>query len=121
MLGFATFLRARLAVAVEETRHAYEAFSGNHLIVIGLMVMVQYIVNSGLASIYEALKSDQPLWRTWRTHYLWTSITYVAGASGAALTAKFMNSAGLFTVIITTPIIGIIIYLRPYLKNIKTG
>ena len=96
-------------------------FSGNYLIGF-VMVLVQYIVNSGLAAIYEALKSDQPFWRTWRTHYLWTSITYVAGASGAAVTAKFMSSVGVFTILITTPIIGIIYFTyRTYLKNLKAA
>lgn len=100
----------------------HEVFSGNYLIVLCLMMLVQYIVNTGLAAIYSGLKSDQPLWQTWSTHYLWTSITYVAGASGAAITARFISSLGFFTVLVTAPIIGII-YLtyRTYLKHVKTA
>jgi len=118
---FLTGLVGRLLFQGSESQ-PYETVSGHYLLVLSLMVLVQYVVNSGLASVYEALKSDQPLWRTWRTHYLWTSITYVAGASGAALTAKFMSSGGLFTILITTPIIGIIYFTyRTYLKNVKTA
>jgi signal transduction histidine kinase/ActR/RegA family two-component response regulator len=124
VLACATFLTGQVGLSLFEKPESrtYETFSGNYLIVLCVMVLVQYIVNSGLASIYEALKSDQLLWGTWRTHYLWTSITYVAGASGAALTARFMSSVGLFTILITTPIIGIIYFTyRTYLKNIKTA
>lgn len=124
VLACATFLTGLVGQSLFERAESqnYEAFSGNYLLVLCLMVLVQYIVNSGLAAIYEALKSEQPLWQTWRTHYLWTSITYVAGASGAALTAKFMSSVGLFTILITTPIIGIIYFTyRTYLKNIKAA
>lgn len=101
---------------------SYEVFSGNYLIVLCVMVLVQYIVNTGLAAVYSGLRSDQPLLQTWSKHYLWTSITYVAGASGAAITAKFINSLGFFALLVTTPIIGII-YLtyRTYLKNVKTA
>ena len=112
VLACATFLTGLVGRSLFERAESqnYESFSGNYLLVLCLMVLVQYIVNSGLAAVYEALKSDQPLWQTWRTHYLWTSITYVAGASGAAVTAKFMSSVGVFTILITTPLIGIIYF-----------
>jgi signal transduction histidine kinase/CheY-like chemotaxis protein len=124
MLACATFLAGE--VVRYSFQHVanlnYEVFSGNYLIVLCVMVLVQYIVNTGLAAIHSGLKNDQPLWQTWSRHYLWTSITYVAGASGAAITAKFINSVGFFTVLVTAPIIGII-YLtyRTYLKNVKTA
>jgi signal transduction histidine kinase/CheY-like chemotaxis protein len=96
--------------------------SADFVITICAMVFVQYLVNSGLAAIYEALKRDQRLWRTWRQHYLWTSITYVAGASGAAITAKLIYSVGFYAIIITTPIIGIIFFTyKTYLQNVRTA
>lgn len=124
MLACATFLTGE--VVRYSFQHVaninYEVFSGNYLIVLCFMVLVQYIVNTGLAAIYSSLKSDQPVWQTWSRHYLWTSITYVAGASGAAITAKFINSLGFFTVLVTAPIIGIIYFTyRTYLKNVKTA
>lgn len=124
MLASATFLTGE--VVRWSFNHvvnlSYEVFSGNYLIVLCVMVLVQYIVNTGLAAVYSGLKSDQPLWQTWSRHYLWTSITYVAGASGAAFIAKFINSVGFFTMLVAAPIIGII-YLtyRAYLKNVKTA
>src|SRR6185503_17106396 len=44
------------------------------------MALTHYASNSGIVAIGGALKSDQPIWQTWRKHYLWTSITYFAGA-----------------------------------------
>jgi signal transduction histidine kinase/CheY-like chemotaxis protein len=100
----------------------YEVFSGNYLIMLCIMMLVQYIVNTGLAAIHSYLKSDDTLVQTWSKYYLWASITYVAGASCAAITARFINSLGLFTVLVTTPIIGIIfLTYRTYLKNVKTA
>ena len=124
MLACATFLAGE--VVHYSFQHVanlnYEVFTGNYLVVLCLMMLVQYVVNTGLAAIYSALKSDLPLWQTWSTHYLWTSITYVAGASGAAITARFISSIGFFTVLVTAPIVGII-YLtyRTYIKHVKTA
>jgi signal transduction histidine kinase/CheY-like chemotaxis protein len=124
MLATATFLTSQAVLYCFQHFHNlnYEVFTGNYLITLSIMVLVQYTFNTGLAAIYQGLKSDQPLLQTWSRHYLWTSITYVAGASGAAITARFINSLGFFTVLLTAPIIGII-YLtyRTYLKNIKTA
>jgi signal transduction histidine kinase/CheY-like chemotaxis protein len=53
---------------------------------------------------------------------LWTSITYVAGGSGAAVTAKLIMSQGFHSVLIAAPIIGIIYFTyRTYLKNLEAA
>ncbi|MBC8029130.1 MAG: response regulator [Pyrinomonadaceae bacterium] len=124
MLACATFLSGEvLRYSFEHVANLhYEVFSGNYLMVLCVMTLVQYFVNTGLAAIHSYLKSDEPLLQTWSKYYLWTSITYVAGASCAAITARFINSLGFFTVLVTAPIISII-YLtyRTYLKNVKTA
>jgi hypothetical protein len=40
-----------------------------------VMFFVQYATNSGLVATYHALKTNQPILLTWRTSYLWTSIS----------------------------------------------
>src|SRR5204863_3151427 len=64
-----------------------------------VMALVQYAGNSGLVAIYTALKNNTPIWTTWRTHYLWTSITYVAGASIAVISAHFIGGLSLYTLL----------------------
>jgi signal transduction histidine kinase/ActR/RegA family two-component response regulator len=87
-----------------------------------VMVLVQYIVNSGLAAVYEAFKGNEPVVQTWLEHYLWTSITYVAGASAAGIGVILINSIGFYSALLITPIIGIIYFTyQTYLKNVKTA
>src|SRR5690242_13603408 len=47
------------------------------------MGLVHYAANSGIVAIGAALKTNDPIWQTWRKHYLWTSLTYFAGAFAA--------------------------------------
>ena len=101
---------------------AFVTFSSAYLLTLCTMVLVQYAVNSALASIYETLRSGESLWRFWRKHYLWTWITYVAGGSGAAFTAKLIQSQGFPTILIATPIIGIVYFsYRTYHKNLQAA
>ena len=60
------------------------------------MALVQYGLNSGLVAISVALKLNQPVWFTWRTNFLWTSITYFAGASAAAIVAQLISQIGFY-------------------------
>ena len=86
------------------------------------MAMIQYVTNSGIVAICGALKAEKPIWQTWKTHYLWTSITYFAGASAAAVIAKLINEFGFYALVISIPIIAIVFltYLT-YLKNIESS
>jgi signal transduction histidine kinase len=68
------------------------------------------------------LKANEPLWVTWRSKYLWTSITYFGGASAAGITVKLTSTVGLYALVAAAPII-VIIYLtyRTYLKSVETS
>jgi len=89
---------------------------------IALMALVQYGANSGLVAICGALKANKPIWQTWKNHYLWTSVTYFAGASAAALVARLSNDVGIYAVIVTVPIIAVIfLTYRTYLQNIESA
>ena len=86
------------------------------------MALTHYAANSGIVAIGGALKSDQPIWQTWRKHYLWTSITYFAGACAAGVIAGLVYFIGVYAFVITLPIIAIIfLTYRTYLKNVETS
>ncbi|MBS1795043.1 MAG: EAL domain-containing protein [Acidobacteria bacterium] len=87
---------------------------------ISIVAFVQFFANTGLSSIYGALKTGQPWWETWKTHYLWTFITYSLGAVAAGLLVKLVDAVGFSALIATIPII-LFLYLtyRMYLKNVE--
>ena len=96
--------------------------SAKFLACVAIMALGQYVSNSGLVAICGALKAGKPIWETWKTHYLWTSITYFAGASAAALIAKLVGVIGLYALVITIPIVAIVFFTyRTYLKNIEAS
>ena len=86
------------------------------------MALTQYVCNSGIVAIGAALKTDQPIWQTWRKHYLWTSLTYFAGACAAGVIAGLVYFVGVYAFVITLPMIAIIfLTYRTYLKNVETS
>ncbi len=125
---------ASAAVATCVTSYVLRLFFGDPVVLhlspltprfvtaIGLMALIQYATNSGVVAVLGALKANDPIWLTWKKHYLWTSITYFAGASAAAVIAILMAQFGFYALIITLPIIAIVFFTyRTYLKNIEAS
>lgn len=87
-----------------------------------VMALVQYIANTTLIAIEKASKIKESTWHTWRTYYLWTSVTYFAGASGAGIITILIRNYSVYAVVATVPIILIIFFTyQTYLKNIEAS
>jgi signal transduction histidine kinase/ActR/RegA family two-component response regulator len=99
-----------------------EGFSANFFQAICIMALVQYAANTSLIAVEKASKIKESPWNTWRTYYLWTSVTYFAGASAAGIIAILIRTYGFYAVVATVPIILIICFTyQTYLKNIENS
>ena len=99
-----------------------QPLSATFIAAICTMALVHYASNSGIVAAGAALKTNQAFWATWNKHYLWTSITYFAGASAAAVIAALIHEIGFYAFFMTLPIIAIVfLTYRTYLKNIETS
>ena len=99
-----------------------DEFTQKFFYAICVMGFTQYFANTILISVEKAAKIKESIWNTWRTYYLWTSITYFAGASAAGIIAIMIKTQGFYAVIATVPIIFIICFTyQTYLKNIENS
>jgi signal transduction histidine kinase/CheY-like chemotaxis protein len=97
-------------------------FNQQFFLAVCTMALVQYIANTTLIAIEKASKIKESTWHTWRTYYLWTSVTYFAGASAAGIIAILIHEHGFYAVVATVPIILIICFTyQTYLKNIEVS
>jgi signal transduction histidine kinase/ActR/RegA family two-component response regulator len=123
VLALSTFLTAAaLRALFGAADFAGNDYTPSALISVFVMALVQYLTNTGLIAVEKSLKLGERVWPTWKTYYLWTSVTYLAGASAAGVTARLVQSVGLYAVLTTLPIIAIIYFTYlTYLKNIEVS
>ena len=130
MLFNAGVMASSTFVTVEVLRHAFGpltgfaggSYSNTFIIALCAMALVQYIVNSSIVAAAAAFKSDQPVWQMWKRNYLWTSITYFAGASAAGIIAKLISVVGFYAFVATIPIIAIVYFTYwTYLKKVEAS
>jgi diguanylate cyclase (GGDEF)-like protein/putative nucleotidyltransferase with HDIG domain len=86
------------------------------------LALVHYILNSGLVSIVSALRKGGSFLGTWREPFLWTSISYFAGALASCLVVKLIDIISFYAFIIAVPILAVT-YLtyRNYLDRIRVS
>jgi signal transduction histidine kinase/ActR/RegA family two-component response regulator len=122
VLAFSTFLtvwvlRSLFGPIVNVANSGYTA---NFLVALCVMALIQYIANTSLIAIEKSCKLNESFWQTWKTYYLWTSITFFAGASLAGITAHLIYAFGFYAVMAMVPIITIIFFTyQTYLKNLE--
>ena len=115
---FMTVLTVRVFFGATLSGHDY--FSPNYLVMLSTMAVVQYLVNSILVAINSAFKTEEKIWKSWSRNFLWTSLTYLAGASAAGIIARFVGNTGFFALAATIPIIAIIYFTYwTYMKNVE--
>ncbi|MEP6848024.1 MAG: EAL domain-containing protein [Acidobacteriota bacterium] len=122
LLGTSTFIASAVVTlifgsTVELTRSGRAT---EFAMAIGILAATQYLANSSIAAVRLALKTRQPLWTTWKEHFLWTSVTYFAGGSAAGVTAKLITGNGFYAFIAALPIISIIYFTyETYRKQLE--
>jgi diguanylate cyclase (GGDEF)-like protein/PAS domain S-box-containing protein len=95
-------------------------YSPNYIVLLCTMAVVQYLGNSLMIAASSALKSEETVWQSWRQNYLWTSITYLAGACAAGIIVRFIGNIGFFAFSATLPIVAIVYFTYwTYMKNVE--
>jgi len=87
---------------------------------VATMALVQYFTSSGICAVGQAFQTGRSIWETWQKHYLWTSITYFAGAAVAAAASNSIQRAGLTILAVGVPVIFILYFTyHKYLNELK--
>ena len=90
------------------------------LIALCLIAVVQFLVNTLIASAYDAMYSRLPWWETWVSKYIWVFMTYLAGALGAGALVKLAEIFGSAVLLAAFPIIlFVLLSYKMYLRNVE--
>jgi signal transduction histidine kinase/CheY-like chemotaxis protein len=124
IMGCSTFVtvwvgRAFFGHIPDAVRGQFNARSVGFLCAVAL---TQYVLNSTLAAVREALRDSKPVWQVWKDSYLWISITTVSGASAAMVIARLISVTGFYSVIVILPVVAVVYFTyQTYLKNVEAA
>ncbi|MEO5859579.1 MAG: EAL domain-containing protein [Pyrinomonadaceae bacterium] len=103
-----------------EQLHGYPGHLSAFLTALSLIAVTQFLLNTILVATYDSLKSDLPLWDTWKNKYVMTFPTYLFGAFGAGALVKLVDLGGFAVLFAAVPVI-VFVFLayRMYLRNVE--
>lgn len=101
---------------------AHREISADFVAAVCLMGIVQYVMNSVLVAAGCALRTRQPILQIWKDNFLWAALTSLAGASAAGMTAKLIDSFGIYALLAVTPVVAVFYFTyTTYLKNVEAA
>ena len=90
------------------------------LVTLSIIAVTQFLVNTAISCVGDALRNGLPVWETWKNNYIWTFLTYFVGAAGAGLLVRLVNQTGFGVLFAGLPIIlFVFLSYRMYLKNVE--
>ncbi|MGH9900715.1 MAG: putative bifunctional diguanylate cyclase/phosphodiesterase [Pyrinomonadaceae bacterium] len=102
------------------TELPHDKFSSAFIVALCGMGLTHYLVNSALAAVFTATKTNTPVWDTWVKHYVWSSISSLAGAAAAGAVALLLGRFDFYALVIAPLVIGVLYFTyRRYIEDIK--
>ncbi len=87
---------------------------------LGVLALLHYACNSGSVATIVALERRGNIFQVWRTSFLWTSITYFAGAGAAGFIALAWGNISLEVASIILPVLLAVYFTyRTYLDKVQ--
>jgi signal transduction histidine kinase/ActR/RegA family two-component response regulator len=124
LMGCSTFAAVWVGRALfgDITAAAAGEFTARNVGMLCALALAQYVTNSVLAAVREALRDSKSVWGTWRDSYLWISITTLASASAAMIAARLIGATGIYSVILILPVVAVVVFAyKTYLKSVEAA
>ncbi len=108
-----------LGLFSEDQLHGHEGNGTDFLIALSVIALLQFLVNTTLASTYDSLNGELPFWDTWKKKYIWVFLTYFMGAAGAGVLVRLTDMVGFGVIFVSFPIIlFLFLTYKMYLSNV---
>lgn len=92
----------------------------NFVTILGLIVITQFVINTGLVALIANLKNGVSLWKVWNENCVGASVSNVVGAIFAGLIYKLIENFNASAIVVVSIIVALLYYTyRRYLAEIK--
>jgi diguanylate cyclase (GGDEF)-like protein/putative nucleotidyltransferase with HDIG domain len=86
------------------------------------LALLHYLLSSSMVSAVNALRSAKTIFRTWRESFLWTWMSYFAGAVAACVIVKLITVISFYAFIVALPVLAAtFITYKNYLEKVQSS
>jgi diguanylate cyclase (GGDEF)-like protein/putative nucleotidyltransferase with HDIG domain len=106
VMSLSVFVSSTIVTLVFGDLGALTANISRLILAAEMLALLQYLLNSGIVSAVNALRVKRDIKKIWRESFLWTSVTYFAGAVAACLIVKLIEFISFYSFITGVPILA---------------
>src|ERR1044071_6275534 len=121
-MSLSVYASSSLVVLIFGEPHFFASDSSRLILAAETLALIHYIFNTGLVSTVNALRNGNTLVTTWRESFLWTWISYFAGAVAACLIVQLITVISFYAFIVAVPVLAItFLTYRNYLEKVRSS
>jgi len=121
-MSLSVFISSSLMTFVFGGPHELASDLGRLVLAAESLALVHYLLNSGMVSMVSALRNRRSLANTWRESFLWTGMSYFAGAVAACLIVELITVISFYAFIVAVPILATTFLMyRNYLEKVQAS
>ena len=121
-MSLSVFASSSLVILVFGEPNQLAADSSRLILAAESLALIHYVLNSGMVSTVNALRNGNSLLTTWRESFLWTWMSYFAGAVAACLIVKLITVISFYAFIVAVPVLAItFLTYRNYLEKVRSS
>jgi diguanylate cyclase (GGDEF)-like protein len=122
-MAISAYLAGKILFVLLDHGPLYEGSTltlGEIILPVAAMALVHYLTNTVSVALIVALETQRDVYHIWRERFLWTSVTYFAGASAAALIVINLRSRAAAVVGVLLPLIFVTYFaFKSYLEKAR--
>ncbi len=121
-MSLSVFASSSLVTLVFGEPHQLASDMSRLILAAESLALIHYVLSSSMVSTVNALRSGTTLITTWRESFLWTWMSYFAGAIAACLIVKLITLISFYAFIVAVPVLAItFLTYRTYLEKVRSS
>jgi diguanylate cyclase (GGDEF)-like protein/putative nucleotidyltransferase with HDIG domain len=121
-MSLSVFVASSLVTLVFGEPHQIASDLSRLILAAESLALIHYVFNSSLVSTVNGLRTRKGMVATWRDSFLWTWMSYFAGAITACLIVKLIAVISFYAFIVAVPVLAVtFLTYKSYLEKVQSS
>ena len=121
-MSLSVFVSSSVVTYIAGTPNELVSHLGRLLLAAECLALIHYLLSASLVCLVNALRSGNGLIKTWRESFLWTWMSYFAGAIAACVIVKLMTVISFYAFMVAVPVlVATFLTYKNYLEKVQSS
>src|SRR6266571_9311262 len=121
-MSLSVFVSSSVVIYIAGKPNELVSHFGRLILAAECLALIHYLLSASLVCMVNALRSGNGLFKTWRESFLWTWMSYFAGAIAACVIVKLMTVISFYAFMVAVPVlVATFLTYKNYLEKVQSS